>query len=437
MEHGSLTDKPAQVERDDSAPDWAKGYKLEDLKRITTLFNRHDEGLLHGPFDRYRDRDAANDLHNGWLRLGPRNNQGVPVWACVVRKLDRKQPVHDFTGGRMTLSPGTLYCTRMASADENAAVSMLGQLRAHDGPIAVERWQEHAGERELVSRLRGVEATGHPGGERVVGGGMRLAAVKIKESSSMRGLWVSPDIPDPPWARRAGERYTPYPTQERLGLARLPLTLPRNAILALSLLPTVCDERAYAAHRSSYGKDETWTALALRGFYDEPERIEKPSEMNRRWKSQHEQDLDREPRDTPLRVALGAAAEKILAALPCAGFERIRLMRLAPGGELSRHTDITDPDAGASEGKVVRVHIPLMSNERCAFQSWGLDGNTSSVVMRPGTATYLDVRKPHTAVNLGDTPRVHLVVDCYANAATVKLLRNATPAPVDGSTEKP
>jgi hypothetical protein len=113
-------------------------------------------------------------------------------------------------------------------------------------------------------------------------------------------------------------------------------------------------------------------------------------------------------------------------------------MRLAPGGgEVSRHADIMNPDAGASEGKVVRFHIPLISNERSVFQSWSLDGNTSSMVMWPGTAAYLDVRKPHTAVNMGDTPRVHLVVDCYANEATVEMLSNATPAPLDGSTEVP
>jgi hypothetical protein len=155
--------------------------------------------------------------------------------------------------------------------------------------------------------------------------------------------------------------------------SQAPLALPQNAILALSSHPSGCDESAYAAHYSSYGKDDTWTALALRGFYDEPGRIDKPSEMDRRWKSEHENDLDREPRDTPLRAALGPAAEKILAALPCAGFERIRLMRLAPGGgEVSRQADITDPDAGASEGKVVCVHIPLISNERCVFQSTAL-----------------------------------------------------------------
>jgi hypothetical protein len=33
----SLTDMPAQVERDERAPDWAKGYKLEDLRDASRL----------------------------------------------------------------------------------------------------------------------------------------------------------------------------------------------------------------------------------------------------------------------------------------------------------------------------------------------------------------------------------------------------------------
>jgi hypothetical protein len=41
----------------------------------------------------------------------------------------------------MTLSPGTLYCMRMAVADEEAAVSILDQLWTYDGPIALEYWQ--------------------------------------------------------------------------------------------------------------------------------------------------------------------------------------------------------------------------------------------------------------------------------------------------------
>lgn len=424
-----MIDEPTQVQRDESAPAWAKGYRLDDLRRITTLFNRHDAGMLHGPFDRYRDRDAATDLHAGWLRLGPRDATGVPVWACVLRELDRKQTIRDFTGARATLAPGTLYCTRMAFADENAAGSLLAQLRRCDGPIAVESWQQHASERALVSRVRGTDPTGQR--DDAVGSGMRLAAVKIKESSAMRGLWVSPEIPDPPWADRADEPDTPYTREELLGLARLPVELSPNAIASLSSHPTVRDQSAYAAHDSAYAKDGTWAALALRGFYDDPERVEKPTKMDRRWKSEHGQDLDREPRDTPLRTALGDAVDQILGALPCAGLERIRLMRLAPGGGLARHTDIADPDTGASDGRVVRLHIPLISNEHCVFRAWRVDGSRSALAMRVGSAYYLDTRKPHAVVNGGDTERVHLAVDCIANAETVEMLRDATPTPVD------
>jgi hypothetical protein len=39
---------------------------------------------------------------------------------------------------------------------------------------------------------------------------------------------------------------------------------------------------------------------------------------------------------------------------------------------------------------VVRVHIPLISNERCVFGSWGLDGSRSALVMELGSAYYLD-----------------------------------------------
>jgi hypothetical protein len=433
----SLTDMPAQVERDERAPDWAKGYKLEELRRITALFNRHDEGLLHGAFDRYRYRDAANDLHNGWLKLGPRDGEGVPVWACVVRELDRKQSVRDFTGGRVELYPGTLYCTRMAFADENAAVTLLGQLSAYDGPFAVECWQEHPGERALVSRVRAIDEHGWSGVGGIDRGGMRLAGVKIRESSAMRGLWVSPQIPDPPWATRTGERCMPYAEQELLGLARLPVELPQDAILALSAHATVCDESAYAPQHLSYATEDALSALALRGFYDEPERFEKPAEMDRRWKSEHESDLDRELRDTPLRAALGAAVETILAVLPCSGFERIRLMRLEPGGELARHTDIADPDAAAAEARVVRVHIPLISNKHCVFRSWDVDGGRSGLAMKVGSAYDLDRRKPHAAVNTGSTPRVDLVVDCIANAEMIEVLRNATLAPRDESNGTP
>lgn len=42
---------------------------------------------------------------------------------------------------------------------------------------------------------------------------------------------------------------------------------------------------------------------------------------------------------------------------------RVRFMRLAPGGgELTRHTDQVDPDAGNSLGALARLHFPLKTN---------------------------------------------------------------------------
>ena len=67
-------DERRTSERDESAPAWANGYAVADLKRITTLFERHDDGLVYDVFDRYSGHDAADDLRNGWLKLGPRKS---------------------------------------------------------------------------------------------------------------------------------------------------------------------------------------------------------------------------------------------------------------------------------------------------------------------------------------------------------------------------
>jgi hypothetical protein len=122
----SLNNKAAEVGRDERASGWARGDKLEDLRRITSLFNRHDEGLLRGPFDRYRDRDAANDLRDGWLKLGPRDAESVPIWACVLRELVRNQPVRDFTdrGADDEIGSSTACQSMRASARKPASMSV-------------------------------------------------------------------------------------------------------------------------------------------------------------------------------------------------------------------------------------------------------------------------------------------------------------------------
>ena len=41
-------------------------------------------------------------------------------------------------------------------------------------------------------------------------------------------------------------------------------------------------------------------------------------------------------------------------------------MNLAPGGgELERHTDQVDPDAGVNDAKLMRFHFPIVTNTDC------------------------------------------------------------------------
>lgn len=81
---------------------------------------------------------------------------------------------------------------------------------------------------------------------------------------------------------------------------------------------------------------------------------------------------------------------------------------------MTRHADITDLEAGTDPRKVLRIHIPLRTNPGVRFRSWGLDGQAVERHMDVGELWYLDTRKPHTAINGGETERIHLVVDTYS-----------------------
>jgi hypothetical protein len=393
----------AELEKGHEGPAWAKGYSVEELKRMTSVFAEHDAGMIHGGFGRFSEVDLVGALEEGRIAWGPPAEDGRPLWALVARAMQRRQGVKDFTGSaRLRLEPGMGHVSRVAwqgHTREEGWLAVAATLAGARRRLALELWQEHPGERLLADALE-----------------LALAAVKIAASSEMRGVYVPRDLAPPP-----------YPQHQAVGLARLERILSPAALSALVAQVEALDG-GYAQHYSSYNKGGSWAALSLRGFYDDPARIEKPAEMNRKWKREHPADLELEPRDTPLREQL-KAVEPILAALPCEQFERIRLMSLAPGGgELERHADITDADAGAEPGRLVRLHIPLVTNPEVVFRSWDLNGVPRSLVMRRGGVYFLDVRKPHTAVNGGESQRIHLVADAIATDETVAALAAAEEA---------
>jgi len=163
----------------------------------------------------------------------------------------------------------------------------------------------------------------------------------------------------------------------------------------------------FTNHYSNYNKDNSWSALSLRGYTSDPSFITKPIEMSDKWKEKNK-DTDFFLQDTPLYEQFPEVRELLE---DFNHIHRVRLMRLKPGGgELERHTDQVDPDSGGSFGKLARLHYPIKTNERVIFTVYHTNGSPRVVHMKKGECWFLDTRKLHMAITGGDEERIHLVV---------------------------
>ncbi len=178
-------------------------------------------------------------------------------------------------------------------------------------------------------------------------------------------------------------------------------------------------EVEFTNHYSNYNKAKSWSAISLRGYSSDYKFITKPVEMNKKWKEENK-DEQFELQDTDWRQKF-PLVEKILDVFETE-IHRVRFMNLKPGGgELQRHTDQVDPDLGIADGRLMRIHIPIKTNPDVEFTSWSTSGTKVMTNMEEGSCWYLDIRKPHMAINNGDEWRTHLVIDVVANDKVRKL----------------
>jgi hypothetical protein len=102
----------------------------------------------------------------------------------------------------------------------------------------------------------------------------------------------------------------------------------------------------------------------------------------------------------------------------------VRLMRLTPGSIIKEHTDQV---LSFEEGEV-RIHVPITTNDGVEFYL-----NGTRVILEAGTSWYLRLSDPHSVRNMGDTDRVHLVINATVNdwitAVFEEAARLAQPAP--------
>ena len=197
----------------------------------------------------------------------------------------------------------------------------------------------------------------------------------------------------------------------------------------------------FSIHPSNYNVKDSWSALALRGYLPDPAYIESLEETAAYQQRENDAWLKKFKKsqiglqNTPL-MAQFPEVQKILDAIaPGASkngnsaFKRVRFMRLAPKeGELERHTDLTDRTLGLEDGKTVRLHVPIRTNDKVQVTSWGFDNAPTVVNMAQGDLWYLNIRLPHKVINGGDEERIHLVIDVVANERLRSLIAEASTA---------
>ncbi len=206
---------------------------------------------------------------------------------------------------------------------------------------------------------------------------------------------------------------TPVPKIEKINIQKIGNMSPDDITGMRAKLSEML-KTMFANHYSNYNKSKSWSAVSLRGYDQLPEMIEKPSEMNDKWQKENGKNTYF-IQDTPLMKEFEPYIGHILNMLP-AKKERVRLMKLEPnGGILDRHTDQTDKYLGTQDGDIIRLHIPIFTNDDVSFSSWDWEGNEITAHMGLGELWYLDIRKPHRATNKGKSARVHLVIDVVAN----------------------
>ncbi len=116
-------------------------------------------------------------------------------------------------------------------------------------------------------------------------------------------------------------------------------------------------------------------------------------------------------------LAMAPAIGRVLDAFPC-DRNRIRLMRLKPGGRILRHSDplhTIDP-------RLVRLHVPVVTDSDVHFLV-----DDARIQMQPGEVWHVDVRFPHEVANRGQVTRVHLVMDLIRDPYLDRLLAEGTP----------
>jgi len=366
--------------------DWQHGYELEALKTVESHFSDYNKIVL-SPFAQMKKNKVATLLHEGKLYM----NDGVYIPTNIAQ-----HKVHVKAYGSVDVGIREKG-ERMIDNPVGDKVILMKTIKAFKENIWMVINTEYNLGNEIADEL-----------------GFTKVGIKVNSFSDISNVYTK--------ANQNDMLIAPLSNIEKISIQKVG-NMSRDDITGIRAKLSGMLKTMFINHYSNYNKSKAWSAVSLRGYDQLPEMIEKPSEMNDKWQKENGKNTYF-LQDTPLMKEFEPYIGHILNMLP-AKKERVRLMKLEPnGGVLDRHTDQTDKYLGTQDGDIIRLHIPIFTNDSVFFSSWDYDGDELTTHMGEGELWYLDIRKPHRAMNGGNTPRVHLVIDVVANNSIRGMIEN-------------
>lgn len=372
---------------------WQKGFDLDYLKKLEKNFNSYNEYAQH-ELSKFKKNNIAEALSRDNIQL---------IGPALIHAEETKSKVNIwmFSGVLLgTKYPGDLHIKHLGYTHEQDRKNIITTLSEDIRYTTKNVWlyinEENPNDKDIAEKA-----------------GFKKVGAKYNSVADLIGVYFRDSN------SALEDRQHPHiPTYEKYTLKPFDLDFTK----IVPKLAKQLEEKSleFTNHYSNYNKEKAWSAISLRGYSPDWRFITKPVEMNKKWQEEHK-DEKFELQDTELRKEF-PLVEDILSSFKTE-IHRVRFMNLKPGdGELERHTDQVDPDLGISNGRLMRVHIPIVTNSKVEFTSWGITGSKTIVNMEEGHCWYLDIRKPHRAINGGNSWRTHLVIDVVANEQVRGLL---------------
>ena len=366
--------------------DWQKGIELEDLLDQEKIWKCYNERCLSPFLEMKKNKIAA--------AIDADNYVCGHEWALQSRVLKAKSRINMYSAYDIpiaTIEKGDRVVDRIACNQPDELVRRLKKFR-EDTFLFIN--EEHNIDK-FVADWSGFYKIG----------------IKINTFGDIQGVYFKDRVDSSFGKREFLEQKMMLPV-EKLVLIKTNIPDVSNICDIIAQRVEVMDYE-FTNHYSNYNKGNSWSAISLRGYTPEWSFITKPAEMSKKWKEENK-DTEFKLQDTELRKMF-PEIEDLLRWIPGKP-HRIRFMKLTPGGgELQRHTDQVDPDAGVNDFKLMRFHFPIVTNHDVIFNQWDWDAKLVEAHMQVGECWYIDVRKPHRAINGGSEMRTHLVVDVEAN----------------------